>query len=244
MKKLEVKNKFFLQVVLGFLFSGLVCINGLLGNDRMDEIVANNLTLSVVLFISIILFSLLTNYIFDCVKDKIFENPDNIGYILSILNYQVILFALVYFFMDALFDNVYIEVQVNAVNSNLILNISILVGAAIFYKFKNKKCTNRQFAKVLLIGGILVIQLNYIEILFFCLYFVILKVMEKNKSKISKVINIYKIEEKNIKKILGGSFFAFLSICSRDVYGLFISVTIMSLLLSIAHKSSQVYFNL
>ncbi len=244
MRKLTIKNKFILQVVLGFLFSGLVYIKVLWGNKRIDEIAAGNFEVFLALFISIVLASLFINYIFVCLKDKIFENPGNLENLLRILNYQVALFALMYFFMDTLFDNVYIKMPLHVTQNNQFVNISILIIFFIVYKLKNKDCTMRQLIKVIVVFALLALQLNYIEILFFSCYFTVLLILEKNKSLVSKWINTYKIHGEDTKKIVIGALFVFLNMFSRDVYGLMTSMIIMIILLYIAYQSQQAYFNI
>lgn len=244
MRKLTIKNKFILQVVLGFLFSGLVCIKVLWGNKRIDEIAAGNFEVFLALFISIVMASLFINYIFVCIKDKIFENPGNPGNLLRILNYQVVLFALMYFFMDTLFDNAYIKMPFHMSHCNQIVNISILIIFSIVYKFKSKDCTMRQLIKVIVVFALLALQLNYIEILFFSCYFTVLLILEKNKRLVSKVINTCKITREDAKKIVIGVLFVFLNIFSRDVYELMTSTIIMLILLYIIYQSQQAYLKI
>lgn len=181
MRKLRGKTKFILQVVLGFLFSALVYTKALFGNDIIDEIAAKNLALFLVLFTGVVFASLLANYGFDRVKEQILIDLGKIWHLLSILNYQIMLFSLIYFFMDTIFDNAYIKVPFHADNYNIILNLSILSVFTIIYRLRNKKCTIKQLAKTAMISGIIILQLNYIEILFFSLYFIFLLCIKRGR---------------------------------------------------------------
>ena len=74
MRKLSVKTKFMLQVMFGFFISGIICLKVLLGNDKIDRIAANNIQISILIFLGIISVSLFASYIFNMLKEKCLKN--------------------------------------------------------------------------------------------------------------------------------------------------------------------------
>lgn len=245
MKKFFAKNKFMIQVVVGFIFSFLVFGNVLIGNDEIDRMIANNVQLSVVLFITIILAAFFTNYVLERVKNGMLEKPNLLMSILNILNYQVFLFALLYFFMDTIFNNAYIPMPFGNGKGNTIVNVGILIAFAIGYKLKNKECTTKQWIVTVAISSILILQINYIEMIFLVFYFLVLSLMKKGSGWIEVVLRkdnqwIRTLEGRiALVCILLAAAFVF----SGNIYGFLIAFVVMSMVTFIVYQSKAVYLN-
>ena len=231
MRKLSVKTKFMLQVMFGFFISGIICLKVFLGNDKIDRIAANNIQISILIFLGIISVSLFASYIFNYVKGKVFEKPIYIEKLLNVLNYQVLLFALMYFFIDTLFDNSYLQLPPFLTDKYLILNIFIFATFLITYKLKNKEISVRQIVITALISGFLFFQLNCIEIIFIVLYFLLMRAIEKNDHIIRKVLNLYyKFNGKKGLKLLGGTLSVMAVIFSKNIGAALITISVIAFL--------------
>lgn len=230
---------------LGFLFSLLVFGNVLSKNPKIDKIIADNVKLSVVLFITIALAALFTNYVLDHMKNAMFQKPDLVIEILKILNYQVFLFTLLYFFMDTIFHNAYIPMPFSNRKASPIVNAGILIVFSIFYKIKNRDCTLKQWIITVAVSSILILQINYIEILFLLMYFLVFSIMKKNKHMIAKLLESdASCKRRHFAKILSVVILLSLSaIFSVNLYSFIAAIVVMAVVIFIVYQSKAVFLS-
>lgn len=245
MKKLVVKNKLMIQVILGFLFSLLVFGNVLFGNDKIDRIIASNMKLSVILFISIIVAALFTNFVLDYMKNGILEKPNLLISILKVLNYQVFLFALLYFFMDTLFNNVYIQMPFDIGKRNPIVNVAVLIGFAIVCKLRNKESTKKQWLITVAISSILILQINYIEMIFLSFYFLVFSLMKRESHRVEDMIgtNSHRAGSCEGTIVVGGFLIAIAVAFCGNIYGFFAAFVVISIVVFIMYQSKELYLS-
>ncbi len=245
MKKLVVKNKLMIQVILGFLFSLLVFRNVMFGNDKIDRIIANNVKLSVILFISITVAALVTNFVLDYMKNGILEKPNMVISVLKVLNYQVFLFALLYFFMDTLFNNTYIRMPFDMGKRNPIVNVIVLIGFAIVCKLRNRQSTKKQWLITVAISSILILQINYIEMIFLSIYFLVFSLMKKESHRVEDMIgtNSHRVGSLEGTIVVGGFLIAIAVAFCDNIYGFFVAFVVISIVVFITYQSKAVYLS-
>ena len=194
MKKLSVKSKIIIQTLLGLFFSIVIYVMVMVGCERAYKFAAENKIIVILMMIlSMGLSICVTNQLVD-VKQKAEENGQLLLKVLTLINNQVILFSIIYLCMDLLFDNPYIKIAGYITNHSVMANIGLVALIITIFVL----CKKIELKKQVIISSffvfVLIIQLNYLEIVFLGTYFFICFIS-------SKILNVV-IQRKKTYNIL------------------------------------------
>lgn len=187
------KKKFYFQVAFNFLFSLVIYLEITFGNTGWDRFLAKYDKVMLLCFFLVTLCSVWLSSLFQKQISEVQKKPEKIPVVLQMMNLEVFLFSILFFFMDALFDNPFLSLVPKELSKcNPFFNGAIILGAiGLQYFVKRKTMKKKQVVMEMIFWAVIGLGLNYMEIVFLGGYLgmvaLISKIQEQRK-KITEVV--------------------------------------------------------
>lgn len=186
MKKLSDKNKMIIQTIFGMLISIFSYIIVLMRCELFYKFASDNWGFVLFILVVATAVSIYTTNKMVRNNEKMGDNVRQLTKVLSMINSEVISFSVIYLCLDLLCDNPFIGgICEFLVIHNAMVNIYILVVFLIIWKLIKKVKISKQIIITVVSISALIMQLNYVEIIFFAGYFLIIVVF----NKVSCIVN-------------------------------------------------------
>lgn len=189
------KKKFYFQVAFNFLFSLVIYLQITFGNVGWDRFAVKYDKVMILCFILVMMCSIWLSSLFQKQIGEIQKKPEKMPVVLQMMNLEVFLFSILFFFMDVLFDNPFLTLVPKELSKcNPFLNGVIILGAVgVQYLIKRKTMKKKQAVIEIIVWAIIGLGMNYVEIVFLGGY-------------LGMVILISKIQEqrKTVTEVIGG----------------------------------------
>lgn len=189
------KKKFYFQVAFNFFFSLAIYLEITFGNAGLDRFAAKYDKAVILLLLLITLCSVWLGSSFYRQMTQVQKQPEKMPALLQMMNIEVFLFSLIFFFMDALFDNPYLSLVPEELSKcNPFINGAMILGiVGVQYLRKRKTMKKKQAVFQMIFWAFIGLGMNYMEIIFLGGY-------------VGMVMLISKIQEqrKKVTEIVGG----------------------------------------
>lgn len=187
------KKKFYVQVAFNFFFSLVIYLEITFGNAGLDRFAAKYDKVMLLCFFLVTLCSVWLSSLFQKEIREIQKKPEKMPLVLQMMNMEVFLFAVLFFLMDALFDNPFLSLVPQALSKcNPLFNGAIILGAVgVQYLIKRKTMKKKQAAVEMIFWVLIGLGMNYMEIVFLGGYLgmvVLISKIQEQRRKVTEVV--------------------------------------------------------
>lgn len=187
------KKKFYFQVAFNFLFSLVIYLQITFGNVGWDRFAAKYDKVMILCFILVMMCSIWLSSLFQKQIGEIQKKPEKMPVVLQMMNLEVFLFSILFFFMDVLFDNPFLTLVPKELSKcNPFLNGVIILGAVgVQYLIKRKTMKKKQAVIEIIVWAIIGLGMNYVEIVFLGGYLgmiILISKIQEQRKKVTEVI--------------------------------------------------------
>lgn len=187
------KKKFYFQVAFNFLFSLVIYLQITFGNVGWDRFAVKYDKVMILCFILVMMCSIWLSSLFQKQIGEIQKKPEKMPVVLQMMNLEVFLFSILFFFMDVLFDNPFLTLVPKELSKcNPFLNGVIILGAVgVQYLIKRKTMKKKQAVIEIIVWAIIGLGMNYVEIVFLGGYLgmiILISKIQEQRKKVTEVI--------------------------------------------------------
>ena len=143
-------------------------------------------------FFLVTLCSVWLSSLFQKQISEVQKKPEKIPVVLQMMNLEVFLFSILFFFMDALFDNPFLSLVPKELSKcNPFFNGAIILGAiGLQYFVKRKTMKKKQVVMEMIFWAVIGLGLNYMEIVFLGGYLGMVALISKIQEQRKKVTEV------------------------------------------------------
>lgn len=187
------KKKFYFQVAFNFLFSLVIYLEITFGNVGLDRFAAKYDKVMILCFILVMMCSVWLSSLFQKQIGEIQQKPEKMPVVLQMMNLEVFLFSILFFFMDVLFDNPFLALVPKELSKcNPFFNGVIILGAVgVQYLIKRKTMRKKQAVIEIIVWTVIGLGMNYVEIVFLGGYLgmvILISKIQEQRKKVTEVI--------------------------------------------------------
>ncbi len=187
------KKKFYFQVAFNFLFSLVLYLEITFGNVGLDRFAAKYDKVMIFCFILVMMCSVWLSSLFQKQIGEIQQKPEKMPVVLQMMNLEVFLFSILFFFMDVLFDNPFLALVPKELSQcNPFFNGVIILGAVgVQYLIKRKTMRKKQAVIEIIVWTVIGLGMNYVEIVFLGGYLgmvILISKIQEQRKKVTEVI--------------------------------------------------------